>query len=345
MIEIGNTIINTIFVGSTTPNKIDVGSTQVWPDGEPTSYYITLTPSQVQPWNGSYRTGTISVSSNTQDWTAEASMQPASATPYFRVSKTNNTTMTWVMDENFSTTSRIGHAIARYGSVSAETLVYQNAGYYIYIEGGTSPRVATSGGGTVVISVISNYGNTPVAVTSASTKDWIECTNMTDAGSGRYVFTFQVPANPTTGSRNTTLTFTQQAASSKSVQIMVSQYGKYVPQSISGFTIAPVGGATYGDWAVGRFLNSYQDIGGVNTPIYTIAILKATPVTATCEASFTVNYQTITRDTPQYYTATGPRTIYTTSTVSIPSGDTAYGITIGGGPNAYITGVSNFSVI
>lgn len=344
MIEIGSTIINTIFVGSTTPNKIDVGNTQVWPEGEPTSYYITLTPTAVQPWDGTYRSGTISVSSNTADWTAEASMTPASATPYFRVTKTNNTTMTWVMDENFSTTSRVGYAKAKYGSVSAQTTVYQNAGYYIYIEGGASPRVVSSGGGTFVISVMSNHGNTPVPVTSATTSSWVECTNMTDAGGGRYVYTFRASANSTTNSRVTTITFTQTEVSGKKVEIMVSQYANYVPQSISGFTIATVTGATYGDWAVGRYLASYQNIGGVNTPIYTIAILKATPVTATCEANFTVNYYTVSSNNPQSYTATGPRQIATTSTVSIPSGDTAYGITIGGGPNAYITGVSDFSV-
>ena len=49
MIEIGSTIINTIFVGNTTPNKIDVGDTQVWPDGSgPTppshTYVFTMDP-------------------------------------------------------------------------------------------------------------------------------------------------------------------------------------------------------------------------------------------------------------------------------------------------------------
>lgn len=44
MIEIGNTIITAITIGSTTPSRIDVGSDQVWPDGgpSPTSHTYTF---------------------------------------------------------------------------------------------------------------------------------------------------------------------------------------------------------------------------------------------------------------------------------------------------------------
>ena len=44
MIEIGNYVITAITIGSTTPNKIDVGDTQVWPDGgpSPTSHTYTF---------------------------------------------------------------------------------------------------------------------------------------------------------------------------------------------------------------------------------------------------------------------------------------------------------------
>lgn len=48
MIEIGNTVITGITIGTTTPDFIDVGSTRVWPDG----YYYTLTFKQVDYSSG-----------------------------------------------------------------------------------------------------------------------------------------------------------------------------------------------------------------------------------------------------------------------------------------------------
>ena len=42
MIEIGNTIINTISVGSTTPTRVDVGDTKAWPDT--ITYFFSISP-------------------------------------------------------------------------------------------------------------------------------------------------------------------------------------------------------------------------------------------------------------------------------------------------------------
>ena len=58
MIQIGNTVINVITIGSVTPTKIDWGSDQVWPETSPTSHTYTFEVSAMTG-NVGYNGGTL----------------------------------------------------------------------------------------------------------------------------------------------------------------------------------------------------------------------------------------------------------------------------------------------
>lgn len=331
MIEIGNTVISNIFVGQNTPSRVDVGGTQVWPDGS--SYYITLDPATVLIMYGQQSGGTINVNTNAPNWNVEVS--PANS--YISASKQNGN-IVWSIQANTGTTSRNAYITASYGAASAQTTIYQNNGYAIYIEGGNNPRVVSSGGtSSLVISVISKYGNDAVAVSSASTQSWVQCTNMTVVGGGKYVFTFNVDRSTDSQTRHCTLTFTQQQGSGgtyKNTSIMITQQAMYVPTQISGFTMY----AQSGEWMLGRFKISEQEMGqyGVQ-PIYAAAILRATvpPYDYTAEYDFT-SYYGVPGPTQQVHPAsTVSRTVSqdTANPVSIPNGGTGYGWIITSYPN------------
>ncbi len=340
MIKIGNTILSTIGIGNNSVDHIDIGSTRVFPDAQP-AVYINLSPTTVQPWNGFYKTGTITVDTNASSWTVEASSTPSGN--YFTAVKTNSTTVTWTMQANDTTTSRVGYVTVRAGSVSAQTTVYQNTGYVIWIDN-TSPAVVNSGATTLAISVWSKYGNEAVPVTYQITgNDWVRFTSMQDVGGGHYIYNFSIGTNTDTQTRYNGIQFTQTQGSSspyKSASIGITQKAMYVPATIAGFHRF----AYVGDWQIGTYVQSVQDIGGVDTPINVIAIVNANPTTATCEANFSVTFYTRTSGAPAYSTNTGPRTITTTSKVSIPNGDEVWGITVNGGPNLTITEVTGFEV-
>lgn len=343
MIEIGNYVITAITIGSTTPNHIDVGDTQVWPETTPQTYYITLTPSIVTAWNGYERTDYINVDTNAPSFSVEASSSPASATPYFTAAKYGSNQIQWHMDKNTSRTSRVGYVTARYGEASAQTMIYQNAGYYIYVEN-TSPQVLSSGATTLAVSVISRYGNTAVPVSyQVGGSDWIRYSSMTDAGGGRYVYNFTVDANSQTETRHNSITFTQtlgEGSERLTATLAITQKAKYVPASISGLTAL----AYDGDWVLGRYFAGYVDAGQYGQqPMYGVAIVR----TATTTTNYTATYEM-----DAHYGIPGPTntqhydtsaTIAAGHTVPIPSGDTVYGMTITVSPNLYVSNYT-FSV-
>lgn len=334
MIKIGSTIIDTIKIGTSTPQHIDVGSVQVWPDGQP-AIYLNLDPTTVQPWNGYYRTGTVSVDTNASSWSVAASSTPGGN--YFTAVKTNSTTITWTMQENSGTTSRTGYITVSAGGVTGQTTVYQNPGYYIYIDN-TNPTVLNSGSTTLAVSVWSRYGNEAVPVSYQITgNDWLRYTSMTDAGGGHYIYNFSVEANTDTQARYNGITFTQTQGSSspyKSASLGITQQAMYVPTQISGFTMY----AQSGEWMLGRFKISEQEMGqyGVQ-PIYAAAILRATvpPYDYTATWDFTSYYGVPGPTTQVNPNGTSSRTVAqdTANPVNIPNGGTGYGFIITSYPN------------
>lgn len=339
MIEIGNTVISNIFVGQNTPSRVDVGDTQVWPDGS--SYYITLDPATVLIMYGQQSGGTINVNTNAPNW--DVAVSPANS--YISASKQNGN-IVWSIQANTGTTSRNAYITASYGAVSAQTTIYQNNGYAIYIEGGNNPRVVSSGGtSNLVISVISKYGNDAVAVSSASTQSWVQCTNMTAVGGGKYVFTFNVDRSTDSQTRHCTLTFTQQQGSGgtyKNTSIMITQQAMYIPEDIAGFERF-----TYeGDWQIGRALYGTTEIGGVTVPLYAILLLNVNVTNWNYTATLDFDSQVqVPPSAPSSSTTNTTLTISQGATVSIPNGGTAYGIMLKSpSPNQRITNVRTLLV-
>lgn len=342
MIKIGSTIIDTIKIGTSTPQHIDVGSVQVWPDGQP-AIYLNLSPTTVQPWNGYYRTGTITVDTNASSWSVAASSTPAGN--FFSATKTNSTTVTWVMQENSGTTSRNGYVTVTAGSVSAQTVVYQNPGYYIYVDN-NNPTVLNSGSTTLAVSVWSRYGNEAVPVTYQITgNDWVHYLSTTDAGGGHYIFNFSVDTNTDTQTRHNGITFTQTLGSStpyKSVSLGITQQAMYVPETIAGFERF-----TYeGDWQLGRALYGTAEINNQTVPLYAILLLNtnATNWNYTATLDFDSQVQ-VPPSAPSSSTTNTTATITAGATISIPNGGTAYGIMIKSpSPNQRITNVRTLHV-
>lgn len=345
MIQIGNTVISAITVGNSTVTRIDVESTQVYPSVQP-SIYINLNPTTVQPWNGYYRTGTITVDTNASSWTVEASSTPSGN--YFTAEKTNSTTVTWTMQANDTTTSRVGYVTVRAGSVSAQTTVYQNTGYVIWIDN-TSPAVVNSGATTLAISVWSKYGNEAVPVTYQITgNDWVRYVSMTDAGGGHYIYNFSIDQNTDTQARYNGVTFTQTLGESspyKSASIGITQRERFVPDQISGFTMY----ANDGQWMLGRYKISEQQMGDYGLqPIYAIAVLRATvpPYDYTVNYAFDSYYGVPGPTIPLHFSNTVNRTVSqdTASPVTIPGGGTGYGWIITSYPNLQPPSNITFSV-
>ena len=342
MIEIGNTVISNIFVGQNTPSRVDVGDTQVWPDGQP-AIYLNISPTTVDPWNGYYRTGTITVDTNASSWSVAASSTPAGN--YFTAVKTNSTTVTWTMQENSGTTSRVGYVTVTAGSLTAQTTVYQNAGYVIYIDN-TNPTVLNSGSTTLAVSVWSKYGNTAVPVTYQITgNSWLRYSSMIDAGGGHYIYNFVVDTNTDTQARYNGITFTQTQGSSspyKSASLGITQKAMYVPEDIAGFERF-----TYeGDWQLGRALYGTAEIAGSTVPLYAILLLNTNVTNWNYTATLDFDSQVqVPPSAPSSSTTNTTATITAGATVSIPNGGTAYGIMLKSpSPNQRITSVRTLHV-
>ena len=328
MIEIGNTVINFIAVGGTTPGRIDVGSTQVWP----VTYYLTISPTAATI-NETQTTGTITVDTNLTNWQVYESLD------WVTVSK-GASSVSWTASTNTSS-GRSGNIIVSGSGITQTFSLSQKGGYYVRIL--TSPYAIDESGGTIQIEVMSTYRDeyTPVhsGVTYSTGSDWIHFQSVVNNSTGS-IFTFTCDRNTDVVNRIATFTFTQDAVGGSSASVSFTQRAMYVPASISGFTRF----AYVGDWQIGTYVSSYISIGGQSVPVRAIAILNVNPTTAACVANYTVDYYTRTTGNPTYSSTSGPRNIATTDTVSIPDGDTAYGISITAGPNLTITGVTGFDV-
>lgn len=341
MIEIGNSVISGFYVGNTTPARIDVGGTQVWPAG--VADYIYLDPTTVLAWNGYQRTDTISVTASTNNWSVEASSTPAGI---LTATKTNNNTITWTMLENTGTTSCVGYVTATCGSASAVTTIYQNPGYYIYVEN-SSPQVVGSGSTTLGVSVISRYGTTAVPVTyQINGNDWVRYSSMIDAGNGHYIYNFTIDTNTDTQARHNSITFTQtqgQGGNMKSATLAITQQAMYEPATIAGFERF----AYEGDWQLGRALyGTTTGPSGTTMPLYAILLLNvnATAWDYSADLDFD-SYTQVPPSAPSTATTNTTATIPQGATVSIPNGDTAYGIMIKSpSPNQRITTVRTLHV-
>lgn len=341
MIEIGNNVITAITVGNTTPTKIDVGGTQVWPDG-PVSYYLAISPTYATGLTEGSHSQVVNVDTNVDSWNVYENLD------WVSVNKAASSATLSILANNSS--GRSGNVVFSGGGIEQTFYVQQVGGYYMRMLT-PNPSTAATAGQEIEIAFISTYRDNPyTAITSSVTYNtgsgWAEFISRTQNGN-RMIYRFRLLPNTDTAMDHvSTFRFEQDTVlSSQYVVVSFRQAKAYAPANISGFTRFTAGTHNYDkDWQVGTFVQSYQNIGGQQTPIKVLAIFNANSSTTTYEANFTINYNTRATSAVTASTITGPRTITSGMTYTIPDGDTAYGITLGAGPNLQITSVSDFDV-
>lgn len=401
MIEIGNTIINTIFVGDIIPSQIDVGDDKVWPDGENvyiilpstgtnvlstanyayvsnisastkswtvesdnTSWltvtktsnkqarfdytdngitertahldfkidgvtyatftvrqtaaqpYIVMSPTFVNLTDGLATAGTISVSSNTQDWVVSTTSAGFTAEKY-AVSSTY--IVRWTVNENTTGAQRVGYINASYDNVTATTQINQSADVYVFTGLTTNPMSIGSAQTSFSISLVSRFGQAITEQPSVSigynAAINVQLTSSASGGTtGQWNYVFSCNANDTESQRTTTIVFTQ-PGSNKTLTYVVQQAKKFVTQGIAGITSA----ATYGNWILGTVEYSTVTAPGGDFTINGAVIVSPNPITKDYTATISsMAYQT------GPTTTGGSPTVYNVSnlTYNIPSGST-----------------------
>lgn len=335
MIHVGSLQISTIHVGSLSVPRIDWGSDQVWPDSSTApATTISISPSTFTlPYGENSSTNTAAVTTNASSWSLSTSSIPSGS--YFSASKSGNNVI-WSITANDTSSNRVGYITVTAGDASAQAVVYQNPGYYIYIEGGNNPRVVSENGGTQTFSVISKHGADNVPITCSLSETWARVDSSIDASvtGGRYVYTIGVDRSTDTQTRHCTVTFTQTQGTSpyKNTAIMITQDAMFVPDQIAGFTYY----AHDGQWMLGRYKSGTTSAGQYGDQnVYAIAVLRATAPTAdyTVTYDFTSSWGIPGPTNSVHQANTVNKTIANTSTVSIPDGGTGYGFVICSYPN------------
>ena len=168
---------------------------------------------------------------------------------------------------------------------------------------------------------------------------------MTDAGGGHYIYNFASDQNTDTQARYNGITFTQTLGESspyKSASLAITQKAMYVPETIAGFERF-----TYeGDWQLGRALYGTAQINNQTVPLYAILLLNTNVTNWDYSAELDFDSQVqVPPSAPSSSTTNTTATIQQGVTVSIPNGDTAYGIMIKSpSPNQRITTVRTLHV-
>ena len=374
MIEIGNYVITAITIGSTTPNQIDVGDTQVWPENiyivlpstgtnvlstanyayvsnisastnywavesDDTSWltvtktsntqvrfdytdngvieriahlnfkidsviyatftvrqtaaqlYITLSPTFVNLTDGLATGGTISVSSNTQDWVVATTSEGFTAEKY-AVGSTY--IARWRVTENTTGAQRVGYINVSYNSVTATTQINQSDTIYAFTGLTTNPMTVGSAQTQFSISLVSRFGWTITEQPSVSIgynpPMNVQLTSSASGGTtGQWNFVFSCNANNTESQRTTSIVFTQ-PGSNKTLTYVVNQRGQQVTPSapsIEGITTK----AYTGNWILGTLSNSK-----VTVPLGTfdntgIVVANVNPITEGHTATISMVYQ------------------------------------------------------
>ena len=167
MIQIGNTVISVINIGSATPVKIDWGNDQVWPETSPTSHTYTFEVSAMTG-NVGYNGGTlvIYVKSRCDGDPQEVSyiVQENGQTPswiHFLQRQENpynnyNYTYYFGISSNSGSVRHAGFTFTQSGSSSAITYSMTQNAYTTAFDGLTIKASASSQYGTWVIGTIDN---------------------------------------------------------------------------------------------------------------------------------------------------------------------------------------------
>ncbi len=279
------------------------------------TYYITLTPKLVNLTDGLATGGTISVSSNTTEWTVSTSSAGFTAEKYYIGGKYN---VRWTVTENTTGAQRIGYIKVSYGSVTAQTQI--NQGYETYVLSGLSsnPMTIPSGQTSFVISLISKFGQTITEQPTVNIgymptmnvqMDWAA----TGGAQGQWNFRFTCNANNTTSQRTVSIVFTQ-PGSNKTLTYVIHQSKKQSAPSIDGITVK----AYYNNWVLGTVTNGQTTVPIGTVDIDGIVIATTEAITTDHTATVSMVYQNgplTSAGTPTTYTKTDQE-------VSIPAGST-----------------------
>lgn len=282
---------------------------------ESVTYYITLTPKLVNLTDGLATGGTISVSSNTTEWTVSTSSAGFTAEKYYVGGKYN---VRWTVTENTTGEQRIGYIKVSYGSVTAQTQINQS--YETYVLSGLSSNPMTIGSGqtSFIISLISKFGQAITEQPSVSIgymptmnvqMDWAA----TGGAQGQWNFRFTCNANDTTSQRTVSIVFTQ-PGSNKTLTYVIHQSKKQSAPSIDGITVK----AYYNNWVLGTVTNGQTTVPVGTVDIDGIVIAIAEQITTDHTATVSMVYQNgplTSAGTPTTYTKTDQE-------VSIPAGST-----------------------
>ncbi len=281
------------------------------------TYYITLSPTFVNLTDGLATGGTISVSSNTTEWTVSTSSAGFTAEKYYIGGKYN---VRWTVTENTTGAQRIGYIKVSYGSVTAQTQINQS--YETYVLSGLSSNPMTIGSGqtSFTISLISKFGQAITEQPSVSIgymptmnvqMDWAA----TGGAQGQWNFRFTCNANDTTSQRTVSIVFTQ-PGSNKTLTYVINQRKKDeepTPEpTIEGITVK----AYTGDWVLGTVVNGQATVPAGTFDVTGILIACTKPITSDHTATVSMVYQNgplTTGGTPTVYTKTNEE-------IEIPSG-------------------------
>lgn len=241
---------------------------------------ISLYPTSIEKeFNGT--TGTVYVTTNIPSW--QAYKQPdvswASITA-------NTNSIDYYIAANTGEVNRRFWIVASGMGVSAETEVFQYAGYVFRTSDGTTSRVVSSGGGSFSIMVVSQYqGNrTPASYSIGRNDIGLEfaSSGQTDVG---YYFAFGVPARTAITSGMAAITFTQ-TESNRTIGYQVYQNAAAPAVIPSGVTSA----ATYGQWVLGTITTVKNTGPGGNYDVKGIAIVRDTPIDKGYTATVSMTY-------------------------------------------------------
>lgn len=333
MISVGTSVISSIKVGTITPTRINVGPTKVWPT---TGYYVIPSDTEITVSSAS-TADTVVVTSNTS-WTANVS-----GGSWLTIVSTSNTGVTYSVTANQNEYERSSYILYKIGGVTcADTKVTQEEAVYPYVfnVNTNNPLSVTSAQTAFTIVISSARNNSPLqpSYTIGGNSMGVAYSGMSQA-STTYIYFFTCNANSTTSERSVDITFTQTRPHGQqaSIVVTVTQDAKYVPTPPSGLTTA-------GTPSNGWFIGTYATTGNERA----LAIMRKDLPSGTKYASYDVLCAYATGGSAYINTATtftGTNVAITTgSTISIPNGDSGYGIVIDAKPYMSIGNVNSFNV-
>ena len=256
--------------------------------------FIVVTPAFVNLQNGLATGGTLSVSSNTTNWTVSLTDDSSEGFTVEKYAVGSTYVVRWTVTENTSGEQRIAYILVRCDNRAFSVQINQGTDIYVLTGLTTNPLTVGNSQTQFSISLVSRFGQAITEAPSVSI-GYNPSTNVqlltTASGgtTGQWNFIFSCNANDTESQRTTTIVFTQ-PGSNKTLTYVVHQKGKQVTPSvpsIEGITTK----AYTGNWILGTLSNNK-----VTVPLGTfdntgIVVANVNPITEGHTATISMVYQ------------------------------------------------------